>query len=54
MTEFFKEILVLEQLFFHISVRGLFIDDDRWPLTSDVTAYVNKNQYRVVQFPFKA
>ena len=29
-------------------------DDDRRALTSDVTAYVNKNQYRVVQFPFKA
>ena len=28
-------------------------DDDRRALTSDVTAYVNKNQYRVVQFPFK-
>ena len=29
-------------------------DDDRRALTSDVTAYVNKNQYRVVQLPFKA
>ena len=29
-------------------------DDDRRALTSDVTAYVNKNPYRVVQFPFKA
>ena len=28
-------------------------DDDRQLVTSDVTAYVNKNQYRVVQFPFK-
>ena len=30
------------------------IDDDRRALTSDVTAYVNKNPFRVVQFPFKA
>ena len=29
-------------------------DDDRRALTSDVTAYVNKNPYRVVQFLFKA
>ena len=29
------------------------VDDDRWLVTSDVTAYVNKNQYRVVQLPFK-
>ena len=28
-------------------------DDDRRLVASDVTAYVNKNQYRVVQFPFK-
>ena len=29
------------------------VDDDRWLVASDVTAYVNKNQYRVVQLPFK-
>ena len=29
------------------------LDDDRRLVTSDVTAYVNKNQYRVVQLPFK-
>ena len=28
-------------------------DDDRRLVASDVTAYVHKNQYRVVQFPFK-
>ena len=28
-------------------------DDDRRLVASDVTAYVNKNQFRVVQFPFK-
>ena len=33
---------------------SILLDDDRRALTSDVTAYVNKNQYRVVQFPFKA
>ena len=29
------------------------LDDDRRLVTSDVTAYVHKNQYRVIQFPFK-
>ena len=29
------------------------VDDDRRLVASDVTAYVNKNQYRVVQLPFK-
>ena len=28
-------------------------DDDRRLVASDVTAYVHKNQYRVVPFPFK-
>ena len=28
-------------------------DDDRRLVTSDVTAYVHKNQIRIVQFPFK-
>ena len=29
-------------------------DDDRRLLTSDVITYVNKNQFRVVQLPYKA
>ena len=33
--------------------RMVAVDDDRRLVTSDVTAYVNKNQYRVVQLPFK-
>ena len=28
-------------------------DDDRRLVASDVTAYVHKNQFRVVPFPFK-
>ena len=39
-----------------LTVRWLVLvvpDDDRRLVTSDVTAYVHKNQYRVVQFPFK-
>ena len=30
------------------------VDDDRRLLTSDVITYVNKNQFRVVQLPYKA
>ena len=36
-----------------LAFSDLTCDDDRRALTSDVTAYVNKNPYRVVQLPFK-
>ena len=38
----------------HYAVSVCDDDDDRRALTSDVTAYVNKNLFRVVQLPFKA
>ena len=37
----------------YINLEKMSPDDDRRLVASDVTAYVHKNQYRVVQFPFK-